>query len=111
MLKFFVKYLRTITIIKYGSGNYVDGEWKSGTQQNQNVKMIAMPITPSQLRNLPEGAYQAGDMRFYAKGGALYNPGDIFVVDGIRYIVRDIMNRQFDGNFTVYYAKRDYDNA
>jgi len=110
MLDTFAGEMRIISVVQATAGAYVDGEWQESTDDPVDVRMIAIPITPAQLRNLPEGAYQAGDMRFYHRGAPAYQPGDRFIINGITYRVRDITDRSFEGNFTIYLAKRDYEN-
>jgi hypothetical protein len=112
MIEAFQTDIRYVTVVKKNTvGVYVDGEYMPGAETMHTAQMIIIPITLTQLKNLPEGAYQAGDMRFYYKGRSVYAPGDIFEVDGVRYMVRDIIDRSFEGNFTMYLAKRIYENA
>jgi hypothetical protein len=68
--------------------------------------MIAIPITPAQLKHLPEGKYKAGDMRFYSKGSPVYKSDDVITSNGIQYQIGDIMDRSHEGNYTIYYGKR-----
>lgn len=112
MLEAFGAETRSVAVVKKTTvGVYVDGEYSPGSDAEESVQMIAIPITPAQLKNLPEGAYQAGDMRFYHKGEAMYSAGDVFTVGGVSYKVRDITDRSFEGNFTIYLAKRVYEDA
>lgn len=107
MLSAFDTEKRTVAIVKKTTvGAYVNGEWVEGSEASDSAEMIAIPITPAQLRHLPEGVYQAGDMRFYHTGEAVYGPGDVFTVSGVNYEVKDIADRSFEGNFTIYLAKR-----
>lgn len=112
MLNSFAAQTRSVAVVKKTTvGVYVDGEYSPGSETAETAQMITIPITPAQLKNLPEGAYQAGDMRFYHKGEAVYSPGDVFSVGGVDYKVRDITDRSFEGNFTIYLAKRVYEDA
>jgi hypothetical protein len=111
MLGSFGNEFRTVGVVKKTTaGVYIKGEWVPGDEAEESVEMITIPITPAQLKQLPEGAYQAGDMRFYHKGSAVYEPEDVFIVSNIKYQVRDITDRSFEGNFTIYLAKRIYEN-
>lgn len=93
-------------------GVLLDGEWIPGAKQTpETVSMIPIPITPAQLKNLPEGKYTAGDMRFYAKGPAVYKEGTAFVYKGITYKLRDINDRSDHGSYTIYYAKREVEQS
>ena len=112
MLEAFQSDIRNVTVIKKTTvGVYVEGEYTPGAETTETAQMVVIPITPTQLKNLPEGAYQAGDMRFYHKGRSVYAAGDVFEVGGVRYMVRDVTDRSFEGNFSMYLAKRIYENA
>jgi len=112
MLEAFQTDMRAVTVVKKTTvGVYKDGEYTPGVETTETAQMVVIPITPAQLKNLPEGAYQAGDMRFYHRGKTVYASGDVFEVGGVRYMIRDVMDRSFEGNFSVYLAKRIYENA
>lgn len=109
MLHHFVSLVRTVTVTKYVPGTRVDGDWVPGAPTDVDDKMICIPITPAQLKHLPEGKYKAGDMRFYRRGGPAYNDGDVVTVKNVKYRLGDISDRELDGNYTMYLGKRDYD--
>ncbi|MBN2157920.1 MAG: hypothetical protein JW807_00890 [Spirochaetes bacterium] len=106
MLDCFAGEFRTVEVAKKAVGTHVDGEWIPGSSLDETASMIAIPITPAQLKHLPEGKYKAGDMRFYAKGPQIYASNDIITCDGIKYMIGDIMDRSAQGNYTIYYGKR-----
>lgn len=108
MLDSFGGEFKPVTVTRSTVSVLTDGEWVPGAEEAPiTVSMIPIPITPAQLKNLPEGKYTAGDMRFYVKGPAAYPDGTVFVYKGISYKVRDINDREDHGNFTIYYGKRE----
>jgi hypothetical protein len=99
---------KPVTVRRAAVEVLVDGEYIPGDEgAPETVDMIPIPITPAQLRNLPEGAYVAGDMRFYVKGPPAYPSGSLFIHGGVSYRVKDIGDRPDHGDFTIYYAKRE----
>lgn len=107
MLDWFGGEFRAVEVAKKAVGTHVDGEWIEGASANEPASVIAIPITPAQLKHLPEGKYKAGDMKFYAKGSPVYKSDDIITCDGIKYKIGDIMDRSDKGNYTIYYGKRE----
>ncbi len=107
MLEYFNIEKRPVTVRQFSSGELVDGEWINGSAlEPRTVFMIPIPITPAQLKNLPEGKYVAGDMRFYHHGSIPFPEGTIFEYKQASYVVRDITDRSDHGNFVIHLAKR-----
>ena len=111
MIRHFANMVREVEVTKYQPGRRVDGDWEKGEAVNETRKMIAIPITPAQLKQLPEGKYKAGDMRFYRKGTPVYRADDVITFNEVKYKIGDISDRAFDGNYTMYLAKREYDQS
>jgi len=101
---------KLVKIYKYTAGMYVDGEWSKGTRTAIEDVMIPRIITPQQEKRLPEGAYKAGDIKFYKRGSIEYSSGDVIEYNGIKYRIGDISERH-EGGFVIYFAKREYGNA
>ncbi len=112
MIGNFPEFMRPVAIVKKTSvGVYVGGEWEEGSTEETSAQMVTIPVTPAQLRSLPEGRYQAGDMKFYHSGSPIFQAGDIFTLDDVKYEVKDITDRSFNGDFTLYMGKRIYDQT
>lgn len=111
MLRHFAALVRKVTVTRYAQGQRVDGDWVAGAATDVPLEMICIPITPAQLKRLPEGKYQAGDMRFYRQGMPAFKDGDVVTYRSVRYQISDITDRELDGNYTMYLAKRDYDKS
>lgn len=111
MIEVFDNVSRTVEVKKFSPGAYANGEWTKGGETPGSTQMIAIPITPTQLRNLPEGKYKAGDMRFYHKGAPVYGQGDLILLGEVKFEIMDISDRFHDGGFTLYFAKRIYENS
>jgi hypothetical protein len=107
MLSHFKNEVRTVQVTRFSLGALVDGEFVPGTStEPEPMEMVCIPITPAQLKTLPEGKYTSGDMRFYHTGAPVCSDGDIIAYDGVPYTVRDITDRTAIGNFTIYLAQR-----
>lgn len=109
MLEHFANEVRQVSVTAYADGEYVDGEWVNGSAEGPVVcKMIEIPITPAQLRSLPEGRYTAEDKKLYHEplSGPLFPAGTLFEFDSVQYEVRDITDRRLLGGFVIYYVKR-----
>lgn len=107
MFSYFKDMLRPVSIERATqAGEYVGGEWQAAATQTQEDRMVAIPLTPGQLRNMPWGVYTSGDMKFYGEGRPKYEKGDIITFEGIKYVIRDITDRAFEGNFSIYMGKR-----
>jgi hypothetical protein len=112
MLENFGEEFKPVEVRRSEVGVLLNGEWMPGAEQApETVSMIPIPITPAQLKNLPEGKYAAGDMRFYAKGPAVYKEGTVFEYKGVTYKLRDINDRDDHGSYTIYYAKREVEQS
>jgi hypothetical protein len=111
MLRHFAALVRMVSVKSVAPGLRVDGDWVHGTPTTVETSMICIPITPAQLKHLPEGKYRAGDMRCYHKGAPRFADGDVITVKNVQYAIGDITDRELDGNYTMYLAKRDYDQS
>jgi hypothetical protein len=108
MLEYFGDEFKPVEIRRSDVSVLLEGEWIPGeSHEPETANMIPIPITPAQLKNLPEGKYVAGDMRFYAKGPAIYEEGTVFMYKGISYKLRDNNDRDDHGSYTIYFAKRE----
>lgn len=106
MLLAFANLVRPVEVTVTSTGSLVDGEMIPGEETTETANFIAIPITPAQVKNLPEGDYTAGDMKFYQKAAPRYAKGTVITLNGVAFEVRDIMDRTFEGGFTVYFARR-----
>jgi hypothetical protein len=101
--------MRPVEVSVLTGENWIDGEWSPGhIDSTVTDSMAPIPITPAQLKNLPEGAYTAGDMKFYAVGKQ-YKRNDIICHNDIKYTIRDIMDRTDHGDYVIYYSRRLYE--
>lgn len=102
--------MRSVLLITKGSGHYEQGEWISGHEGTPiELKMVVLPITPKQLKTLPEGVYTSEDKKFYLTGKPVLASDDILKFEDNQYKIGDISDRSFEGNYTIYYGKLLHD--
>lgn len=107
MLENFKEEFRPVKVIRYDTGDYDDdGEWIPGGKSEDETEMICRPITPASVKMFPEGTYISEDRRFYGIGKPRYRQKDVIEFEESRFEIKDIQDRSFDGNFTVYFSKR-----
>ncbi len=107
--KAFVGCMCLCDVRKKTEGEYVDGEWIAGSLVEETALMVPRPISPQDVRRLPEGKYLSGSMKFYATDLSIgLRPGDVIIYKNIEYEVGDIWDRE---EFLVYIGKRLYEQG
>lgn len=106
MMEYFPELTRIVSVTAITQGTYVKGEWVPGPTESQAVRMVVMPLTPSSLKNLPEGKYTAQDKKFYHKSMDEFREGTVFVLGGESYEVKEVTDRRTEGGFMLYMGKR-----
>jgi len=99
-----VKHLQTVTISNV-TESVVDGEYVetvvTGTKQ-----LGIFPLTMKDLNYTPEGAYTLQDKKLYEIGSGTIAKKSILNLSDGNYRIDEWSDRSFDGNFTMYIAKR-----
>jgi len=107
MLEHFAEFERPVTVLRKSAGTYIGVEWVPAPNPvKEETTMCVLPVTAITMKMMPEGSYTAGDKRFYHTGPRRYDFKDVFISENNTYEVRDIQDRNFEGGFTVYFAKR-----
>lgn len=107
MMEYFPELTRIVSVTAITQGSYIEGEWVPGlTEPQENLRMVVMPITPRQLKNLPEGQYSTQDKKFYHKSNDEFREGTVFVTGNDRYEVKESTDRRIEGGFMLYMGKR-----
>ena len=106
MLENFKDEFQPVKVVRDSKGQYVGGEWVPNNDGEVETEMIVRPVTPSSAKMFPDGTYISEDKRFYAIGAPIYAQKDVIVFGNNRYSIKDITDRSFEGNFTIYFSKR-----
>ena len=108
MIALFADQLQSLVIEHQATGSRVRGEWVPGSApEPTRTHGIAQPLSPERLRSMPEGAYRTGDQKIWLPADVPVKSEDTIVLeDGRRFQVRDISDREFEGEFLTCYAKQ-----
>lgn len=106
MLEAFLQNFQDVSVV-ITQKTRVKGESTETQSEPINDSMLVMPITPKQLKALPEGSYSTEDKRFYVFGAPEYKEKDIIYHNEVPFRIKDILDRSDDGDFTIYYGKKE----
>jgi len=91
--------------IPSGVGQIINGRYVETPVIGQK-KLFIIQLTYELLKFLPDGAYTIKDIKVYEVGKPSLQTGCIIHYKGSRYEVSSEADREKDGNFSSYFAKR-----
>ena len=100
-----IEHLRTVTkntIIKV----IVDGE-SVETKTSGTVDLALFPIKPEEIGLSQENTFTFEDLKCYEIGSGTLNVNDEIIFNTNNYTIKNKADRDFDGGFQIYFAKRE----
>lgn len=98
------RWLESLTIIRKGQGDYVNGNWVNGVDSNINIKAVIQNANPDDLILLPEGTRTTEAVKIHTTSLVKTvsevgeTDADQFNYNGYKYRIYDVFDRQI-GNY------------
>lgn len=102
---------RAVSYVVYlYTGDVDSGGRITENNQLQTTKTLAIfPLTFQDLRNLPDGQYTTEDIKIYEVGTPTIPTESVVKYNGKSYRVMMVSDRNKDGGFSMYVAKKTGD--
>jgi hypothetical protein len=88
----------------------VNGEVEQNAKTTETKSLAIFRLTFKDLRHAPEGQWDSNDIKMYEVGEATIPAESVVTFEGDKFRVLMISDRNKDGGFTMYWAKRIGEN-
>lgn len=86
-----------------------NGRVTESNQLETTVQLAIFPMSFQDLKNFPEGQYTTEDIKIYEVGAPTITEESVVVFNNKQYRVMMISDRDKDGGFSMYVAKKTGD--
>lgn len=101
------KFLQPVLVDLFSSESFDGaGELTQVYETGVSVKLALFPLSNRDLKYLPEGQFTNQDLKIYEVGAGTLTDKSIINYSDNKYLVNGGSQRDFEGGFTSYIAKR-----
>lgn len=100
------RYLRPVSVKLKGIDSIVKGKVIPTFATPVMVALAHFPLTPKDLKYLPEGVFNFQDRVFYEVAPGILSQGSIAIIGSDSYLIQQTSDRTFEGGFVEWIGKK-----
>jgi len=104
------EHVQSYVVDLYTGETMADGRVQEGIQQQVAKDLAIFRLRYRDLMALPQGQYTSEDVKAYELGNGTIPIESVITFEGSKFRVDQVSDRNKDGGFTMYIAKKIGDN-